>query len=274
MTVPAVPQLASRPALRLSKAAKRQARAEARVTLKRERRHERRQHKQEAASRAAAERMAHLQAMSPEGRAAFELAEEVRRRADVLAWEEQEARASDMLQKEVSMAKRLRDDAKRALQHAKRNALLKGLPTDGPSIVRMSVRVSKAEKRLKKAEQRWLEDERLRDPHRIGEDRKGKRTLMQAVRRMKLMLRATANKASSPKKGSPTRAGGGKAMGANAFGGPGTPAPSKSLQDASLMSPPLASLLESAGKGKPADGEVDSLASGRGHGDHNDDVEA
>lgn len=188
--------------------------------------------------------------------------------------EEQEARASDMLQKEVSMAKRLRDDAKRALQHAKRNALLKGLPTDGPSIVRMSVRVSKAEKRLKKAEQRWLEDERLRDPHRIGEDRKGKRTLMQAVRRMKLMLRATANKASSPKKGSPIRAGGGKAMGANAFGGPGTPAPSKSLQDASLMSPPLASLLESAGKGKPADGEVDSLASGRGHGDHNDDVEA
>ena len=101
---PAVPQLAGRPALRLSKAKKRQARAEARVTLKRERRHERRQHKQEVANRATAERMAHLQEMSPEDRAAFDLAEEVRRRADVLAWEEQQSRVEHALTHGVRVA--------------------------------------------------------------------------------------------------------------------------------------------------------------------------
>lgn len=99
-----VSQLSGRPALRQSKAKKRQARADARVTLKRERRHERRQQKQEAAHKAAAEREAHLQAMLPEERVALELGEEARRLDNARAWEEQQARVEHALTHGVRVA--------------------------------------------------------------------------------------------------------------------------------------------------------------------------
>ena len=172
----------------------------------------------------------------------------------------QEARELVDLKQEYRTAKRLRDDAKRALiAHerqlrgqmgssagaARRLSSERVVSTTGGSsqtTLKLETRLAKAEQRLLKAQRRYQLSEQERRLVQGG----GQARLV--MKRMRVSWQSWRR--SRPK---PPRTGVGLP--------PGTPAPNRQLQSAPQLSPPLKSLLASNEGKRCKDGEVDSLAS-------------